>query len=57
MGVAYKADVSLPHYVKGTMNRDRVLKVVLVVVGLIFSALVLSLDDVCAARACVGTDA
>jgi hypothetical protein len=39
------------------MRRERELKVVLVVVGLIFSGLVYPLDDVCAARACVGDDA
>jgi len=38
------------------MNRERALKVVLVVVGLIFCGK-LTLDDVCEARACAGDDA
>jgi hypothetical protein len=36
------------------MNRERALKVVLVVVGVIFCALAYPFDDVCEARACVG---
>jgi hypothetical protein len=43
-------------YEETTMHRERVLKVALVVVGLIFSA-GLSHDDVCQARACPGDDA
>ena len=39
------------------MRRERALRVVLFAVGLIFSALSLSFEDVCAARACVGNDA
>ncbi len=43
------------------MNRDRALKVVLALVGLLFSALVYPLvifarGDLCAARACVVDD-
>ena len=38
------------------MNRERALKVVLVVVGLLFSRCSLSLDAVCEARACAGDD-
>jgi hypothetical protein len=42
---------------EGTMSRKRALKAVLVVVGLDLFRFSLSLDDVCAARACVGDDA
>jgi len=42
---------------EGTMRRERALKIVLVLVGLLFFGFSLSLDDVCQARACVGDDA
>ena len=39
------------------MRRERALKIVLVLVGLLFAALVYPLDDVCAAGTCIGDDA
>ena len=42
---------------EAAMRRERALKVVLVVVGLLFCGSGLSLDDVCEARACAGDDA